>query len=180
MTTHGKSKTKLYWAWEGIKQRCTNPKHLYYARYGGRGITVCDEWRNSFESFSREVGNPPSPNHSIDRIDNTKGYEPGNVRWATPEEQTINRSNTIWIDHAGKRLTLSQWADSLGISYDVLNGRVQRGESIEDILKPRKNQKRNSIITFDGKAMSFKEWSVTTGIKYETLIWRWKRSKKLF
>lgn len=90
LTTHGATRTKLYQAWSGMIQRCTNPKHKNYHTYGGRGIAVCDEWRNSFERFRDDMGPKPSPTHSIDRIDNAKGYSADNCRWATPKEQSQN------------------------------------------------------------------------------------------
>ena len=98
-TTHGETigekgergRTKEYRAWSHIKSRCYNPKVPCYPRYGGRGIRVCDEWLGSFTAFLRNVGRAPSPKHSIDRVDNARGYEPGNVRWATATEQSRNR-----------------------------------------------------------------------------------------
>lgn len=90
-TRHGKSKTPEYRTWVRLIQRCTNPKNKGWKDYGGRGITVHPTIRNSFEAFLREVGPRPSPRHSIDRIDNDRGYEPGNLRWATPEVQATNR-----------------------------------------------------------------------------------------
>ncbi|WP_406123041.1 hypothetical protein OHQ89_12630 [Streptomyces canus] len=90
-TRHGKSKTPEYRAWVRLIQRCTNPKNTSWKNYGGRGITVDPTFRNSFEAFLREVGPRPSSKHSLDRIDNERGYEPGNLRWATPVVQVANR-----------------------------------------------------------------------------------------
>lgn len=81
----------VYGVWATMIQRCHNPNLKQYARYGARGITVCQEWRDSFEAFLTHIGPRPSPEYSIDRIDNDKGYFPGNVRWATRQEQVANR-----------------------------------------------------------------------------------------
>lgn len=90
--------TPEYNTWTGIKQRCLNHKNLRYHDYGGRGITICEEWRNSFTSFLSYVGTKPSSNHSIDRINPNGNYEPGNVRWATRSEQQLNRRiNTTYV-----------------------------------------------------------------------------------
>lgn len=94
-TTHGLTKTKEYRAWQNMKKRCLNPSALKYADYGGRGITVCDEWIDSFEQFLLDVGLAPSPTHSIDRIDANGNYEPSNVRWATKTVQAINQRTRL-------------------------------------------------------------------------------------
>jgi hypothetical protein len=85
--THRHRKTPEYEIWKAIKGRCLNPTHKQYDDYGGRGISICEEWRSDFMAFLSAVGYRPSPSVSLDRIDNDKGYEPGNVRWTTALEQ---------------------------------------------------------------------------------------------
>lgn len=91
-TTHGKRQTRLYEIWRSMKQRCTNPNKINYARYGGRGIKVCSEWMESFEAFYEwATTHGYKDDLSLDRINNDGNYEPGNCRWATPKEQAANR-----------------------------------------------------------------------------------------
>ncbi len=108
--THGLSSSPEYWAWASMKARCLNVKSPQFADYGGRGISVSPEWVASFESFIAHIGRRPSPQHSIDRIENDGNYEPGNVRWATSATQNRNRRNNHWVTFNGKTLTLEDWA----------------------------------------------------------------------
>jgi hypothetical protein len=96
--SHGKRWTPEYKSWYGMKDRCNNPKSNPYKDYGGRGIEVCNKWLNSFEKFYEDMGQKPSPRHSIDRIDNEGNYTKGNCKWSTPKEQANNRrSNRDYI-----------------------------------------------------------------------------------
>ncbi len=99
--THGKRHTSEYNLWINVRARCRNPKHPRYANYGGRGITVCDRWRSSFENFLADVGAKPSANHTLERIDNNASYCPGNCRWATYPEQGSNTRLNRRITHEG-------------------------------------------------------------------------------
>lgn len=113
-----------YKIWAGIIQRCRNPKNPNYFRYGGNGIDICDEWRDSFPAFLAAVGTRPSSAHSIDRINNATGYAPGNVRWTTPREQAQNQSTTRFIEAFGERLCLAEWARKKQISIVTLFSRL--------------------------------------------------------
>jgi Staphylococcus phage HNH endonuclease len=131
-TTHQMSKTKVYSAWAHIKGRCLCPTDRSFQFYGGRGITMCDEWKNSFKAFYDEVGNPPSPEHSIERINNTKGYEPGNVHWATRQEQCNNRRNSVRYNG----MTIMQLSHKYQIHFERLKYLLrQRRLSLEDALQ---------------------------------------------
>ena len=110
--------------WNGIKTRCLNPKSSDYRLYGGRGITICERWRKSFEAFLQDVGQRPSKGHTIDRIDNNGNYEPENVRWATKSEQQWNTRQTHMLALNGVAKPLSVWAREIGISASALRGRL--------------------------------------------------------
>jgi hypothetical protein len=103
---HDASFTPEYRAWAQARSRCLNPKHQAYRNYGGRGITMCQRWADSFEAFLVDMGKRPSANHSIDRIDNDGHYQPGNCRWATLAEQSKNR-RTFKIKRRGKEITMT-------------------------------------------------------------------------
>lgn len=133
--THGESRrSPEYRTWANMISRCHNPNQEAYKDYGAKGITVCEEWRNSYEAFLEHVGRKPSPDHSIDRIDFRKGYFPGNVRWATTYVQSRNRSNNKLIAFDGKSMTIGDWAALLGFSFDALRNRLRRDWSIERTL----------------------------------------------
>ena len=106
--THGYKNTKIYAAWDGIKARCLNKKDPSYHRYGGRGISVCKRWLR-FTNFLEDMGEPPTKEHSIDRINVNGNYEPSNCKWSTPREQANNRSNNIIFIINNQSQTLSDW-----------------------------------------------------------------------
>lgn len=123
--THGLSRTPEHISWLAAKGRCFNPLNPAFADYGGRGITMCAEWRDSFQAFLRDMG-PCPVGYEIDRIDNDKGYEPGNCRWATPVQQSNNRRSNHVIEAFGKRLSLAEWARSTGLGYDLIKQRINK------------------------------------------------------
>jgi len=118
-----------------MRDRCYNPRDKRYDRYGARGIEVCDQWRHSFLTFYSDMGNKPSLDHQLDRINNDVNYEPENCKWATRIEQCNNRRSNTYYTYNGQTMTLSQWARHVGINHDKLRQRVRRyGWSIEDAL----------------------------------------------
>lgn len=117
--------TSEYVAWRGMKARCYMPNFPKFKDYGARGIRICDAWREDFAAFLEHVGPKPSPKHSIERIDNERGYEPGNVRWATPKEQARNRRSSFLVTHAGLTLTVAEWSERTGLPYETLRYRLK-------------------------------------------------------
>lgn len=130
---HGLSGHPLYGAWGQMITRCTNPNDKSYPDYGGRGITVCDRWRNSFEAFLTDMGERPN-GMTLDRIDADGDYKPGNCRWATSAEQQRNKRNSVWLEYAEVRLPLTDWAAALGLNYYTLHRRVSDGWPVERAL----------------------------------------------
>ncbi len=126
-SVHGMRHSPEYKSWGAMKTRCHNPRSKNYTRYGAKGITVCDEWRNSFEAFYAHVG-PRPPHTTIDRIDGTKGYEPGNVRWATLIEQARNRKSFTVVSTPEGEMPLVDYAKKLGISKGAAHLRLKRGK----------------------------------------------------
>ncbi len=133
--THGMSGTPEYHVWQSMRARCSNPRAVGYEHYGQRGIRVCQAWQDSFEAFFAHVGQRPSAEHSLDRIDNNGDYEPGNVRWTTVHVQAANRRSTRWLTHEGRTQSLSAWAREIGISVQSLSSRLQR-HGLERALQP--------------------------------------------
>jgi len=113
-----------YFRWYEIRNRCTRPERKDWPRYGGRGITLCERWM-TFANFIADVGLPPFPGAQLDRIENDKGYEPGNVRWATASEQQLNAKTAVWVEVDGVRLNWGAWAARLGVSRQALAYRAQ-------------------------------------------------------
>lgn len=130
---HRDSSSKEYHIWNGMMQRCYYPSYSSYKYYGARGITVCDRW-HSYELFLSDMGRAPSPDHSIDRENNDKGYSPSNCRWATDVEQANNRRNTIRINLNGEVKTLKQWCAHLNLRYNTVEGRLRRGWTAQQAL----------------------------------------------
>lgn len=142
--THGLSKTQEYRAWQTMRLRCTVPTNQAYPDYGGRGITVCAAWMDSFETFLADMGTKPSPDFELDRIDNDEGYEPGNCRWTTRSENDRNRRSTVWVVYRGERVRLIDLTERFGIRQDTAQWRIDKGWSVEDAVeKPARKKAPN-------------------------------------
>ena len=139
-TPHGHSpsgkRSKTYKAWHAMKQRCLNPKNQFFHHYGGRGITLCDRW-HGFAAFLEDMGVAPH-GLSLDRIDNDRGYEPGNCRWTAQKDQMRNRRTNVFIEFQGERLTVQDWSRRTGIAFTTLRTRMKAGWPVERVLSTQR------------------------------------------
>ncbi len=146
-TTHGATRTPTFVVWKNMLSRCANPNATEFALYGGRGITVCERWRNSFAAFLADVGERPGRDCSIDRIDNSGNYEPANCRWATRTEQGRNRRTNHVLTHDGRTQPLVAWAEECGISHATIRHRLNRGWSVERALTTKAVRTRGVLVS---------------------------------
>lgn len=134
--THGRSKSSIYCAWINMRSRCENPKCPEFKNYGARGIKVCRRWA-VFENFLADMGERPSPTHSLERIKNNEGYRKSNCKWATKKEQSNNKRDNRWITFRGERLKITEWCKKLGGKSTLITIRLQRGWTLERALTTR-------------------------------------------
>jgi hypothetical protein len=131
---HGRSNDPIYTAWKQMRARCSRPSNDRYKYYGARGIRVCEQW-HTFENFLADMGERPSPAHSVERRDNDKDYCPDNCFWATIEEQRNNMRSNVLITYKEETLTATQWAKRLGVNPVALLERTRKGWSDEKIIE---------------------------------------------
>jgi hypothetical protein len=134
-------KHPAYKSWSSMIERCTKPTHMYFDRYGGRGITFCGSWR-TFEGFWSDMGGTWFAGSTIDRLDVNGDYTPSNCQWATRADQNRNRSNTIWLTHQGKTQGIAAWSTELGLAATIIRNRLAQGLPVDQVLGPRKRQAR--------------------------------------
>lgn len=141
---HGATGTKLYRAWQNVKDRCENPKNPAFHNYGGRGVRIAPVWSASFLAFREAVGEPPTPLHTLERVDNSGDYAPGNVRWATRKEQAQNLRKNRLLTFAGRTQPLTAWAEEIGLVPSTLHYRLdQAGMTVAEALTtPRRGGRR--------------------------------------
>ena len=141
--THGQSKDSIYNIWDSMHQRCTNPNRKDFVKYGARGISVCERWKE-FHNFFADMGDKPA-GMSLDRVDNSKGYSPENCRWATAKQQNRNQSSNVNITFNGETMCINAWAEKTGINEITLHARLQMyrwpvARALTTPVKPRKSK----------------------------------------
>ena len=170
--------------YRGMKTRCYNPNHRDYDRYGGRGITVCDEWLYSdhkthegwlaFRDWA--LSNGYSDELTLDRIDNNKGYSPDNCRWINIIEQANNKRNNVLVTYNGETKTVSEWAKDKGVNYKVLLSRIRKCKMKSEVALKKENL-HDKIISYKGKTQSLAKWCEELNLNYYTVYSRLRRSK---
>lgn len=150
-TTHGKRYIPEYRTWCKMKERCYNKADINYHYYGERGIKICDRWIQSFQFFYDDMGNRPTPLHSIDRLDNNGNYEPSNCRWATPIEQCRNRRSSRVLEYNGVSKTLIEWANELNVSSANILKHLSNGRLFDEIASHYRYKKENNLTSLKWK-----------------------------
>lgn len=169
----------LFDLWGAMHNRCRNPRANDYHCYGGRGIKVCDRWKD-FQAFLDDMGPRPSSKHSLDRYpDNDGNYEPGNVRWATPAEQAKNKRTTVMLTHGGRTMCLLDWCRELGINQGSVHPWMQRHglTAYEVLFEPHKIKSKQHLhcLTVDGQTRTITEWAKIVGLDSFVIFSRIRR-----
>lgn len=170
---------RLYIVWISMKYRCYNPKYHRFHNYGGRGITVCDEWRYSYKKFRQWALDNGYDYHALygectlDRINPNGNYEPDNCRWVNIKVQANNRRDNIKVTYNGETHTLPQWADITGINYKLLAQRYSKGWSLDEVFNPKIGKHEKIILELNGEIHNLAEWSRIIGINYDSLKYRY-------
>jgi len=174
--THGMRRTRLYNIWTQIIQRCTNQRLDHYARYGGRGITVCSEWKD-FEVFVEwAMDNGYKNGLTIDRIDVDGNYEPKNCKWSTNLEQARNKRTSRYITIDGETKTVSEWSEISGLPYKTLQRRLYTGCKEEDLLAPVGTiYDHKFMIEINGVKKTMNAWAKEVGLPFSTVKRRYQR-----
>lgn len=170
-----------------MRHRCRNPKNPFYKKYGAKGITVCDDWYDSFAAFLSDMGKRPDPTYTLDRIDGSQGYSKANCRWATRSQQNTNQTRTKRgknkppITYRGETRTMKEWAAMLGITPTSLSHRIHDyGWTMDEAMGfvPRvsvKGHPRVRFITHNGITKHSSEWAAEAGLKLDTFLHRYRK-----
>jgi hypothetical protein len=166
---------KCYYTWQAMKRRCLKNSESCFDRYGGRGILVCEKWKNNYQAFFEDMGLPPSMDHQIDRVDNDGNYEPSNCRWVTRQENARNKSNNSYLEHKGKILTIAEWAEVTGLDRGLIESRVSKGWPMDKVFSPKMTGgKHRSITTPHGIFSTIQECAVHLDVSHSTVFSRIK------
>ena len=169
-------KSSEYSSWDAMKQRCNNPNHKSYDRYGGRGITYDPSWED-FSVFFEDMGEKPTSKHQLEREDNEKGYSKENCIWATRKVQYRNRGGaraTRLYTYDGKTMCLKDWAEEVGISASAMQKRLNNGWPLEKAFSKVRHD-GPKLFTFEDKTMSLTEWSKYLNVPRPTIVDRIKK-----
>lgn len=181
-----------YAAWRSMKSRCCDPRSKSYYQYGGRGITICEQWRKSYKQFLADVGRRPSPLHSLDRYpDNNGNYEPGNVRWATPEEQMRNTRWNRYLTINGETRCVSEWSVISGVAVHTIYSRLNKKWTPKDavFIKPNgrnstKEARRQKVLELSRRGLTHREIGKLidpplTAEGVSVLLWRIQNQQRI-
>lgn len=173
--SHGGRRTRLYNIWSGMKRRCLTPTDVAYPRYGGRGITVCEEWITSFEAFRDwSIANGYADHLTIDREKNNLGYSPGNCRWATKAQQNRNHSRNVNVTFRGELINVTELAERFGIKRYTLWQRITKyGMSADEAVAL--GAPKPEIISIGGKDISLSSACDDAGLSIAMVRKRLKR-----
>ena len=162
---HGLVGTRPYHIWGNMKKRCNNPNSPDYPRYGGRGITYCEQWEK-FEGFWEDMKEGYSDTLTLDRKDNNGNYSKDNCRWVELKKQQNNRRDNRIIRYKGKAYTLSELVDLKGMNYSTAMNRIRQGMAIEEVLSPPKEKEK---ITYNGVTKHVSDFAKDQGMTYHQL-----------
>ena len=172
---HGRTGSPEHRSFTGMHQRCSGQSE----RAVYKNIEVCERWNwaTGFENFLTDMGPKPTPRHSLDRIDNAKGYEPDNCRWATPNQQARNRHNTTLLTAQGQTRPVSEWADLLKIDYHTLRMRMRLGWTAEEVVAGRREvpvDRSRRFFRVEGQDVSLADCAERAGVTKATFLGRIK------
>jgi DNA-binding transcriptional ArsR family regulator len=177
-TTHGMTLSSEFNSWHSMKERCLNSKSTSYKRYGGRGITICDRWINSFENFYADMGPKPSEKYSIERMNNDGNYEPSNCKWATDAEQAFNKSTTIMVKCPdGEWLLTKDAAKKYGLNNHTLYSRMRSGIPLDQKVLDYPAFNDRQYYSFNGADKTVQEICDETGISDFNLRYHLRQGK---
>lgn len=171
----GLSESAEYRVWHGMKRRCYDVRRRDYKYYGGRNVTVCDRWRESFVNFLDDMGLKPFAEATLERVDNNAGYEKSNCKWATWEEQKQNTRNVRKLTHNGETMSIGAWASKLGIDRSTLRLRLDKGWPMEEVFSPDTSfvpRSKARMLTCNGETLTMRAWARKLGVVHSTIAKR--------